>query len=203
MNLPRYSDLMSFNVPEDRLARFIPQRKLGLRVHNDPEFETYTYADYPTRSPRSVNLMKLEPMDYLFFIARLAGWKAGRFTGEAGFFLIGYLEIEEILRDATEPPGSENFEKNAHVRRARLNPIYWDGFWAFRGSKNSRRFVRAFPFTRAFATQVMRDKNGLPWRWGAHRSDLQVIGSYTRSCRIMPSESTEEFWKALKGARVT
>ena len=60
---------------------------------------------------------------------------------------------------------------------------YWDGFWVFAGSERSTRFPRAVPVDRAFADRVLRTATGQPYAWSPNRSELQVIGSYTRACR--------------------
>ena len=69
---------------------------------------------------------------------------------------------------------------------------YWDGFWVFAGSERSTRFPRAVPVDRAFADRVLRTATGQPYAWSSNRSELQVIGSYTRACRriIDPRDPT-------------
>ena len=69
---------------------------------------------------------------------------------------------------------------------------YWDGFWVFAGSARSTRFPRAVPVDRSFADRVLRTATGQPYAWPSNRSELQVIGSYTRACRriIDPRDPT-------------
>ncbi len=45
------------------------------------------------------------------------------------------------------------------------------------------------PVTRELCTAVFTSADGSPWRWDSGRTDLQVIGSYTRSgsCVIDPA----------------
>ena len=74
---------------------------------------------------------------------RLARWSEGRFTGETGFFLIGFIEVESIFRASAHPAGATTparYAPNAHVRRAMNDSQYWDGFWVFAGSERSTRF---------------------------------------------------------------
>jgi hypothetical protein len=81
------------------------------------------------------------------------------------------------------------------VRRALARPdIFYDGFYLFKGSARSQRFKIARPFGRSEAEKFLRDKNGLEWQWKAGRSDLQIIGSYTRACRCVldPTRSPHE-----------
>ena len=195
----RYRDLKSFNAPHEPLQRFVPPRLHGRWVHDDPEFTTFTYGDTCQSSPRAAALRGMEPGDYLFFLARLIQTGDGLGASEpfhgsaaernaAGFYLIGYLHIEEIAADLRQPPRGRLMRRlaaNAHVRQALASGNHFNGFSVFRGSPRSRRFVRAVPFTRQLAQRLLRDARGNPWRWDRRRSELQVIGSYTRSCRCI------------------
>lgn len=119
---------------------------------------------------------------------RRAGGAPLRPAGGAGFFLIGFLHLEAIAAELRRPPHPRLLRRiaaNAHVRRAMARGNRFDGFWVFCGSRHSRRFTHAVPFTRALASRLLRDANGQPWRWDERRSDLQVIGSYTRTCRCL------------------
>ena len=184
----RYRDLRSYNNPHEELLRYIPERLWDWPTHNDPEFETFTYGDNCETSPRAASLKRLESGDFLLFLARLTLYRDGQFTTEAGFYLIGYLQIEEVLPRVEEPPRErllERFRNNAHVRRGLDDSVSWDGFWVFRGSANSRRFQRAVPLTLDLAMALFTTADGTPWRWEDTRSPLQIIGSYTRSCRCV------------------
>lgn len=204
----RYLDLRSHDDAEKDLLRYIPKRLWGVAAHSDPEFVTFTYGDNCELSPRAASLKQIEASDYLFFIARLEHWDGGVSTGAHGFYLIGFLEIEAILRDVAKKPTPDlmaRFGNNAHIRRGLSDRKLWDRFWVFAGSARSRRFDRAVPVTRELADQVFTTADGSAWRWDAGRTDLQVIGSYTRSCRsvIDPSlpghrERYETFWGWVK-----
>jgi hypothetical protein len=78
------------------------------------------------------------------------------------------------------------------LRRGFTDPELWDGFWVFKGGGGSRRFLRAVPVERALCQQVFRKANGAPWEWEGGRTDLQVIGSYTRACRRVIDPSTPD-----------
>ncbi len=184
----RYRDLRSHNQAGKDLLAYVPKRLWDWPCHYDPEFETMTYGDNCEVSPRGAALKGLENGDFLFFLARLVGWTDGVSTGRFGFYLIGFLEIERSLADVTARPGPaqmELFGANAHVRRALCDSTLWDRFWAFKGSERSRRFRRAVPVTREIAERVFESADGSPWYWDPARSELQVIGSYTRSCRCV------------------
>lgn len=209
---PQYRNLTSY---AKNFSEFMPHQLLEMRTHDDPEFVTFTYGDFPTKSPRAFNLMKLTPGDHLYFLARLVKWRNGYFTYHAGFHLIGFLEIEHIFKEEelTEIVEGRRFdgqfkkiERNGHVLMAQKFPEFWledamgwKGSWIFLGSKNSRRFKYAVPFNRALADEIMLDANGNKWTWPENQTELQRIGSYTRSCRIIEDESRiEKFWNAVR-----
>ena len=184
----RYQDLRSHYQPGDDLKEYIPTRLWRASTHNDPEFETFTYGDNCEVNARAASLKRLEQGDFLFFIVRLVRWNAGSATLDHGFYLVGYLEIDDVLRDVRARPSAREmarFEANAHIRRGLSDQGLWDRFWVFGGSDNSRRFRNAVPVTRELAQGAFRSADGSPWRWGGGRTDLQVIGSYTRSCRCV------------------
>ena len=184
----RYGDLAAKCDRALDLRQFIPERLWDWPAHNDPEFDTFTYGDNCGTSPRASALRRLEPGDLLFFLARLERWNNGRPTGKHGFYLVGFLEIDEVLRHVTSQPDETalgRFGANAHVRRGLSHRGMWDGFWVFGGSMRSRRFREAVPVTRKLASKIFTSADGSPWRWDAGRTDLQVIGSYTRSCRCV------------------
>ena len=184
----RYRDLVSYNTSGQSLREFVPKRLWDWPAHSDPEFETYTYGDNCETSPRAASLKRLEPGDFLFFLARMAHRAPEDATGRHGFYLIGFLEIADVLADVGARPSEKSirrFRSNAHVRRALAEPAHWDRFWVFKGSARSTRFRRAVPVTRQLADRVFSRADGSPWRWNGARTELQVIGSYTRSCRCV------------------
>jgi hypothetical protein len=201
----RFKDIRSFYDPERRLMDYIPERLWEWPSHHDPEFETFTYGDNCEINPRAASLKRMETGDFLFFLVRLNRWVDGKPTKDYGFYLVGFLEIAGILRDVRNRPSDKElrvYRKNAHVIRGLSDESLWDRFWVFKGSKNSRRFHKAVPVTKAIASKVFRTADDSPWQWDGRRSDLQVIGSYTRSCRcvIDPSkpghaERAKEFWE--------
>ena len=190
----RYQDLRSHYRPADDLKGYIPRRLWQVSTHNDPEFVRFTYGDNCEVNARAASLKRLEQGDFLFFIARLVRWFDGSSTGDHGFYLVGYLEIDEVLRDVRARPSAKEmarFKVNAHIRRGLSGPGLWDRFWVFGGSSNSRRYNHAVPVTRELAQGAFRSADGSPWRWDGGRTDLQVIGSYTRSCRCIIDPSLD------------
>jgi hypothetical protein len=200
-------------IPEDRdlpgLVRYgdvpalravVPEKYWGRATHYDPEFETLTYGDNCGWAPRAAALKACRAGDWIFFIARLVGA-----IGPA-FAVVGCLQIEAILRDVRQHPGQPaltRFAANAHVRRALAQPSYWDGFWVFAGGPASQAFDRALLVGREEADLLLRNRAGSGWEWRANRTELQTIGSYTRSCRCVIDPELDaaragEWWAMLR-----
>jgi hypothetical protein len=192
-----YREIHSFYDPQENLVKFIPPRFLDTTAHNDPEFDTFTYGDNCDINSRAAALKKVDRGDFLLFIARLQYWDDCP-TEKFGFYLIGYMHIEKIVSSIIEAPTRsdlDRFSTNAHFRRAMSNPILWDSFWIFAGSSWSRRFYKAVPINREICDSLFRSANGEKWNWGhkdSKRTDLQVIGSYTRTCRCIIDPGTKD-----------
>jgi hypothetical protein len=211
---PLYEDgsFTLVTIPEDRdlpgmvrygevpaLRAVVPEKYWGHATHYDPEFETRTYGDNCGWAPRAAALKACLLGDWIFFIARLVG------ADGPVFAVVGCLEIEAILSSVRRPPAEPElarFGANAHVRRALADPAYWDGFWVFAGGPSSRAFDRALLVGRQEAEVLLRNRAGGPWDWRANRTELQTIGSYTRSCRCVIDPEldpvrAEQWWTLL------
>ena len=172
------------------------------RVHNDPEFATFTYGD---NTRKKSALRQLERGDLLFYLVRLVPYEEQQFnTDRAIFALIGYLEIDERLDDPANPLfTSPAFNRNAHVRRWANDSASFGDFVVFKGSTKSRRFRYAVPFDREFVEYVpILTGERAAWKWG-RTSDNGVIASYTRTARrhIDPStepQRAERFWTRIR-----
>lgn len=152
-------------------------------VHLDPDLTspTPTYGDNCRRAGRAFSLRRATPGDLIVFLARLQPS-----DGPPGFHLVGSLVVEDMLDDVECDPGNGWWDGNAHVRRARATGD-WDMFWVFKGAASSRLLRKALPFARAEAEQVF----GAGWRWPAHRTELQTLGSYTRAVRRVTGAGEE------------
>ncbi len=194
----RYRDLRSWYYPERDLLDYVPRRLWDVSCHNDPEFETFTYGDNCDSNSRAAGLKLMGSGDVLLFLVRLERWSGGKRTGHYGFYLVARIEVAPIdwrlAAVAARPSDREMrvFGRNAHLIRGMSRSGLWDGFWVFRGCGGSRRFRRAVPVTRGLCESVFRAADGSPWRWDGGRSDLQVIGSYTRACRCVLDTSDPE-----------
>ena len=184
----KYKDLRSYYNPTDDLSLYIPDNFQDTTMHNDPEFDTFTYGDNCDVNPRASALRQVSRGDFLLFISRLQKWNEASATNNFGFYFIGYMHVDQIVNSVINTMDSslmKRFSVNAHVRSAMSDKNMWNGFWLFSGSSWSRRFLKAVPVTREFSDKVFRQSNGQKWKWGKNRTELQVIGSYTRTCRAI------------------
>jgi hypothetical protein len=164
------------DLPE--IAEHAPESLRRIAVHLDPDLrsKTPTYGDNCRRAARAYALRKAVPGDRIVFLARLHPKAA-----PGAFYLVGELVIAEILADVTAEPGPGWWDGNAHLRRARATGD-WDSFWVFRGGPGSGFYPKARPFRREEVETLFAE----PWRWRENRSELQTIGSYTRTIRRLP-----------------
>ncbi len=153
-------------------------------VHLDPDLETTqpTYGDNCRRAGRAFSLRRAKTGDLIAFLARLQPA-----VGSARFYLVGCLEVEDLLDDVSQDPGPGWWDGNAHVRRARATDS-WDEFWVFKGAPASRLFRYAISFGPMETHQVF----GSTVHWRPLRTELQTIGSYTRAVRRI--EGAGEEW---------
>ena len=189
----RYKDLHSYNMPGEDLTRFMPKKYWDITVHNDPEFDTFTYGDNCEVNPRAMSLRQVKRGDFLFFLSRMELCIGSQRTGNFGFYFIGYLHVENILKDVREKPDKillGRFGVNAHVRRGMEDDELWDRFWVFGGSSWSKRFQVTESLTKEICQEVFLGADGQPWKWDNPRTDFQIIGSYTRTCRCLIDPST-------------
>ena len=100
----RYGQLTSYYDSKKPIRDYIPKRLWDFPTHFDPEFETFTYGDNCEVSPRAASLKRMEPGDFIFFMARLTRQEYKQSAKEHGFYLVGFLEIEDILKDVTQRP---------------------------------------------------------------------------------------------------
>jgi hypothetical protein len=188
--VPTYREALPYALP------YIPECCHTAKVHNDPEFETLTYGDFPETRGRAAALKHMEPGDYLCFLAPLVRWSGigAGFTKEAGFYIVGYFQVAEVIKgvtDATPLSVLRRIRHSAHVKLAMCG-VGGKGFWVIRGSPQSQLLPCAMPFDRELADRVMRDRRGRPWKWREDQSVLQTIGSYTRSCRMITGQAKTE-----------
>jgi hypothetical protein len=218
--LLRYRDITCFNDKRKQLVCYLPKAVHEMAVHNDPEFETYTYggAGFKQRlssgqlqggMSKSSKLLRAKERDNLFFIANLTRYTENDFvTNQGGFFLIGYLKIELFLDldllFSGEIDGRlfPRISHNAHVRQFLASgDSTANHMRVFVGLKDqSQRFPYAVPITRKLCDHFLKDASGRPWKWADNKTEMQTIGSYTRTNRCFLSPGVphyEAFWEHI------
>jgi hypothetical protein len=127
-------------IPTYRDLGFINPRFPDLRVHEDPEFQTFTYGHVKRGFGDIESLLKLKRDDILFFYATLQ--RGERWSP----YIIGYFMELEVLdcRDlAVEQIRDfkyKGFENNAHLKRVDPSVDF-----LVKGGKASRLLKKAFP----------------------------------------------------------
>lgn len=187
-HLVRYRDVpIRSGLP---ITRFIDPKQVDQPAHYDPEFETFTYGDHVNK-PRAAKLKMAETGDLLFFISRLKLWRGGRFTERAGHYVIGFIEIESVLKGIPYierlerlPSNIAEFTKNAHVRRCLCGADERTA-WVFKGSSRSRLFDVAVPFTLELASKIFENV-----KLKSSRTELQILASHLRTCRLLSEEKS-------------
>jgi len=129
------------------LGHYFPKsRKSAMEahgVHNDPEWETYTYGDWSR--PKS-SLKHLEKGDILMFTCGLQGWD---FCSDPGIYLAGYFVIEVailVTKSFSQRKLLSIFGQNDHVRNytvAELVEIYDGKLVLVKGSFQNRLLKKA------------------------------------------------------------
>jgi hypothetical protein len=182
----RYGELRASNGVAFR--EFVPAAYLEQFAHVDPDFENFTYGDYPSHG-RAANMRKLSPRDYVMFFSRLVRWDEGHFNGESGFYIIGFFEIEKVFPNISRRPSKEVIREigtNAHMIRGKCDPMLYDGFWIIKGTRRSKRFKKALSLDKKAVKKFgLRDRFGHRWNWEKFRSDEAAIGSYMRSMKVV------------------
>ena len=126
-----------------KLIDYFPERLRERRretpIHDDPEFNTFTYGD-PTRL--KAGLRKLTKGDLLIFYAGLVG---SDFTFDPALYIIGYFEVEKagLATEFSREELRKNFGKNFHVRHKRVFERQKDRLVLVKGSKRSRLLKKA------------------------------------------------------------
>jgi hypothetical protein len=162
--------------------------KLSLRVHNDPEFKTFTFGTFPESQGNVSTLKEIRKGDYILFVASLQrnrhekmgkqfqNWIADR----RGMYFIGMFEIVGILtRESNElrtKAGQFPYKENPHFQWLVDNEENLS--WIFKGSKRSMLFPIAVPIMRDDIHELFKV---VPKK--TKQSETAYVNSYTRSSR--------------------
>jgi len=187
-NLPSFADFV-----KPQIAFCVHEKYLTKTVHEDPEFETFTYGDNPDGRARgkAANLKKhLSNGDLLFFFAGLTAVRGHELIGDYRFYFVAFFEISSILPKVTAMPTQDQltlFGRNAHIRRGQADPGFFNGFWVWKGSDNSQLFRKAILFDRELGAKILVSRSGAPYSWPTEKTDVQLLGSRARASRQVTS----------------
>ena len=156
-------------------------------AHHDPEFVSFTFGDFPTRS-RTSNLKEIAYGDLILFIASLKRTRHEQLGStfqkwilpERGMYLIGLFEIIGILTKDGErfrkKLGLSKYKKNPHFRRLEENEE--DASWIFKGSSKSGLFPVAVPIQRQDLVNLFNIKLEK-----TNQTETAQVSSHTRTAR--------------------
>jgi len=195
-----YTSIASRNKKFGRsLSYFVPFDIQNDIVHYDPDFDHFTYSD-PINSMRGSMLRKLEPGDFIFFVASLVPFKKEAYAknirktisanqkGNMIKYIIGYFKIAKILsleknNDTLKVLESKNsiskyysqIKHNAHYKRVK------DRFTIVIGKKDRKNALlsQAIPLTYP----------GAPFKPNTFAKSVYGNVSYPRGFKMIKEES--------------
>lgn len=157
----------------------LPAHLNGERMHLDPDFENLTYGDTEKRGKK---LLEFERDDLIVFFASLKSVTDNNLI----YALIGLLTVKEIIRAGSIP--KSEWDKNAHTRRAGLNP---KDVVVRANPKSSGRLAKYIPIGE-LRERAYRVTNPLLMEWGG----LSVKNGYLqRSANPPLLNDAERFYK--------
>jgi len=123
-----------------KLSEYLPEKVVNRKIHHDPEFETFTYAD---EGRKAQFLIKLEKGDYLVFYAGLASRKKGD-----GLYLIGYLVVEQVIKLGKLDHDKQHTIQEEHPTNSHLKRHFKEGVVLVVGDKNKSKLLdKALPIS--------------------------------------------------------
>lgn len=156
------------------LSKYLPEKVLNRKIHHDPEFITFTYAD---EGHKAKYLAKLDKGDYLVFYAGLTPWEDE--YQKDGLYLIGYLVVDQVIElgkmDAPiQKKIISRYPTNSHLKRLRKEKVVL----VVGDPKKSKLLSKATPLS-----QAKPDKRGRPYHAVSPAMEelLGVKGSIQRS----------------------
>ena len=169
------------------LIRFFPDNlkwKMAWRpIHDDPEFETFTYGDRTTRK----GSLRLNKGDLLVFYAGLQ--RQNERKPKPALYIIGYFEVEKagLVGTFDKPTLRKYFSNNFHIRhrsKLLLRDKKERDLVLVRGGKGSRLLKKAILFA-----------NPSPVRKGTYRLTKKmelILGDLGHITRAWPRKVDEK-----------
>lgn len=178
-----------------RLASFLPEKIRNLKMHFDPEFETFTYGD---KGSKAKWLKKLNHHDLLVFYAGLTPYDNN--TTPEALYIIGYFIVDKVIDfDALSELEKKKYCKkcfnNAHVKR--YNDL--EGTVIVIGNKNKSKLLN----NAVLISEPRLNKIGRKYHAVSKEMEelLGIKGSIQRSIppRIIEKDESLENLKMLLG----
>jgi hypothetical protein len=106
-----------------QFSDYLPEKIRNLKMHLDPEFETFTYGD---QTVKTNYLLKLEHNDLLVFYAGLTPYKNSEY--EEALYIIGYFSVRSVtdfkILDKLEiQKKSKDYRNNSHIKLGGLENL--------------------------------------------------------------------------------
>lgn len=176
-------------------------------LHRDPEFNSFTYGDYPDTGAKA-NLGRLNPSDFIFFNCTFLE----KDSGEKTRYIVGYfklaeiLTIEEVLRRSLGD--KEPYCNNEHVKKA-VDLIWEEAGSIFIGDpKQSRQLKVPLRLDKDLVQKLeLRDRTGKPIssQFGRKRnkrgklmSEIEIINVYTRNPKILDDRQVQTLLEEIR-----
>ena len=95
-------------------STFVGKIFKNMKIHFDPEFETFTYGDHLTKSKI---FARMDKNDYLIFYSGLKPYRNVSYP--RGLYIIGYFCIDTVFiyDDLLNNTTKEKLKNNAHIKR--------------------------------------------------------------------------------------
>ena len=200
------------NLPEKykiKYAKFNQNGKISRqgRIHRDPEFNTFTYGDFPEKAAKA-NLGELGIGDYIFFnstFIETVSWLKAR-------YIVGYFKLKEIL--SIKEIFDKNIEDkipychNEHVINAKMGIWTLKGFLFVGDEKESKQCKIPLKLDKKLIEKIkLKDSSGelISKKFGKKRnkhgrllSDIEIISSYTRNPKLIDQEQVETILRDIE-----
>lgn len=156
------------------MAEYLPEKTRNLKIHFDPEFETFTYGD--VSSAKNKYLLKLEKNDILVFYAGLTPYKNDNF--EEALYIIGYFTVKDVidfngLNSIEKDKFASKYPNNAHIKTRDLENLV-----IVVGNSKSRLIERAILISKRRLNKIGRTYHAVS---GQMERLLDIKGSIQRS----------------------
>lgn len=119
--IPEYEKSMEERIYSDTkgcsglpLSTFVGKIFKNMKIHFDPEFDTYTYGDHLRKSGKFNELAR---GDYLIFYAGLKPYNNSSYP--RGLYIIGYFFIDKVYNysDLLKEDVKKKLKNNAHIKK--------------------------------------------------------------------------------------